>query len=384
MKKSVVAVLTLVAVLYGCNSRNRVVVEGEFAACPEEVVVLESLSASGAIESDSVYTNKNGSFKMSVTLPDGEATFYNLRCAERVVPLIVAPGERVVVNSVPGLIDGYTVEGSKESALVREVKNLLNFGVARLDSLTMLYNQTTAKNIQQLINKEYSREYIGIKRSQIEFIVKNAGSLAAIYALNQRLPGDQVLFGGERDIVYFRLVAEKVEENYPTSPYLAGLKAAIAQYDRQMEFANKINDALDAEPINFPEIEVPDMFGKKQSLAALQEGKVLLLDFWSIADQNASFRNAELKEIYSKYHEGGFEIYQVSVDTTKPAWIEVVQAQKLPWVSVCDFKGAASIAVQMYGIESIPQNFLIDREGNIVARNVYGDALVKELQKIIK
>ena len=126
------------------------------------------------------------------------------------------------------------------------------------------------------------------------------------------------------------------------------------------------------------------MFGKKQSLTALQEGKVLLLDFWSFGDSNALFRNAELKELYAKYHDKGFEIYQVSVDTSKPAWVEVVQMQKLPWISVCDFKGASSLAVQLFGITSIPQNFLFDREGNIVARNAYGEDLKKELKKLIK
>lgn len=382
MKKSF-AILLGVAALCGCNN-NRVVLEGEFAACPNEVVVLESIAANGTMAADSVRTNANGSFKINVELIDAEPTFYNLRCAERSVPLILSAGEKVTVNSVPGLIDGYTVEGSKESELVREVKNIMGFGVARLDSLRTLYNQTSVKNVQQLINKEFSQEYLNIKRKQIEFIVKNSGSLAAIYALNQRIPGDQVLFGGKKDVIYFRLVAEEVEKNYPTSPYLAGLKAALAQYDNQVEFATKIEEALTADPVNFPEIELPDMFGKKQSLTALQKNKVVLLDFWSIADQNASFRNAELKEIYAKYHAKGFEIYQVSVDTTKPAWIEVVQMQKLPWISVCDFKGAGSMAVQLFGITSIPQNFLIDREGNIVARNAYGDDLKKELAKLIK
>ena len=381
MKKSFLMLLCLAA-LWGCNDK-KVVLEGEFAACPNQTVVLESVAASGAIVADSVTTNANGSFKMRVTQQDGEPTFYNLRCAERNIPLILSSGERVTINSVPGLIDGYTVEGSKESELVREVKNIMGFGVARLDSLTTLYNQTTNKNQQQVINREFSREYLNIKRQQIEFIVKNSGSLAAIYALNQRIPGDQSLFGGENDVIYFRLVAEEVEKNYPTSPYLAGLKAALAQYDNQVEFATKIEEALATEPANFPEIELPDMFGKKQSLTALQEGKVLLLDFWSFGDSNALFRNAELKELYAKYHDKGFEIYQVSVDTSKPAWVEVVQMQKLPWISVCDFKGASSLAVQLFGITSIPQNFLFDREGNIVAKDLVGDKLEAEIKKHI-
>lgn len=382
MKKIFVLTLSLVA-LCGCNKTN-VTIEGEFAACPNEVVVLERVAANGSLVADTVATNNLGAFKIKTSLPDGEATFYNLRCAERNVPLIVAKGEKVVVNSVLGLIDGYTVSGSEESALVREVKNIMGFGVAKLDSMTTLYNQTKNKKTQELINKEYVKEYYNIKRQQIGFIVKNAGSLAAIYALNQRIPGDDILFGSNNDIVYFRLVAEEVAKNYPTSPYLTGLQATINHYDQQAELADKINQALAEEPANFPEIELADMYGKKHSLTAAQKDKVLLLDFWSTSDANSIFRNAELKELYAKYKDSGFEIYQVSVNTSKPSWVEGVQNQKLPWISVCDFKGAGSLAVQLFGVESIPQNFLIDRNGDIVAMNVYGDDLKKELARLMK
>lgn len=380
MKKSLAIVFAL-GLLYGCGSK-RVTIEGEFAACPNTPIILESIEASGAAVADTVVTNASGRFSLKVTLPEDQATFYNLRCAERNVPLILNSGERVVINSVPGLVDGYTIEGSRESELVREVKNIMGLGVVHLDSLVTVYNQTTSKGAQMIVSREYTKEFQRIKREQIEFIVKNAGSLAAIYALNQRIPGDEILFGGEKDIVYYRLVAEEVAKNYPTSPYLVGLRAAIDQYDLQVEFNNKLSEAMAAEPSLFPEIEVPDMFGKKQSLTEIQKDKVLLLDFWSIGDENASFRNAELKELYAKYHDRGFEIYQVSVDVSKPAWVEIVQMQKLPWISVCDFKGANSPAVQLYGVATIPQNYLFDREGNIVAINAYGENLEKELKSL--
>ena len=383
MKKSF-AIMVALGLLCSCGG-ERVTIEGEFAACPNQSVVLEGVGANGAIEGDTLATtNDNGQFRLRISLPNNESSFYNLRCAERTIPLILSKGERVVVNSVPGLIDGYTVSGSKESELVREVKNIMRFGVAKLDSLAAIYEKTSAKALQKTINDEYKKVYLDIKRSQIEFIVTHAGQLAAIYALNQQIPGDVSLFGGKNDIVYFRLVADEVAKNYPNSPYLAGLNAAIDEYDRAVEFNNLIEEALAAEPANFPEIEISDMYGKKQSLTEVQKGKVLLLDFWTVGDDNAPFRNAELKELYAKYHDKGFEIYQVSVDTSKPAWVEIVQRQKLPWISVCDFKGAGSPAVQLFGIASVPQNLLFDREGNIVARNAYGDNLTGELTKLFK
>ncbi|MBQ5930867.1 MAG: TlpA family protein disulfide reductase [Tidjanibacter sp.] len=358
-------------------------ISGEFSACPEKSIYIEHIAADGSIAADSVVTNANGRFNIKVTLPAGEPTLYTLRCEERQIPLIISAGEKVVVNSVPGLIDGYTVSGSAESALVKEIRNIMTFGSAKLDSMITVYNETTSKAIQERINSDYAKEYFAIKRNQIEFIVTNPGSLAAIYALNQRLPGDQTLFNGSNDIVYYRLVADSVAKNYPNSPYVKSLSKAIEQYDQQLEVLNMFESAIEAGPAPFPELSLPDMYGKKHNLTD-NLGKVFLIDFWSLGDQEANFRNAELKNIYNEYKDKGFEIYQISVDTSKPAWIETVQKQKLPWISVCDFLGTASPAVQLYNIQTIPQSFLVDKQGNIVARNAYGDNLRKELSKLLK
>lgn len=381
MKRSLIILMTA-ALICGC-SKNKASIEGEFAACANKTITLEGAYTSGNVIIDSVVTNKSGHFNLKVELPNGEASFYNLQCEGRKIPLILAPGDKAVVKSLPGLIDGYTVSGSTESELVREVKNILGFGVAKLDSLATLYNKTTAKALQESINKEYSATYLDIKRKQIEFIITNSGSLAAIYALNQRLPNDNVLFNGKNDIIYFRQVAEEVEKNYPTSPYLASLKEAITQYDNQVILGKKIEEAM-GNPAGYPEIELPDIKGKMQSLTAIQEGKVVLLDFWSMAEENISFRQAELKEFYDKYHDKGFEIYQVCVDAAQPEWIQVMQMQKLPWVSVCDFKGVSSPAVALYGVAGVPYNYLINKEGDIVAINAYGDNLAKELKNLFK
>ncbi|MBR5454415.1 MAG: TlpA family protein disulfide reductase [Rikenellaceae bacterium] len=381
MKKILIIALAALAIC-GC-SNNKAQLGGEFSGKPNTTLYLESVGVAGAIIADSVKTNATGRFNLTVALKDGEATLYNLRCGEQTIPLIVSAGEKIKINAVPGLIDGYTVSGSEESALVKEVKNIMGFGVARLDSLRTLYNQTSSKSVLQHISKEFSKEYYAIKRQQIEFIVKNSGSLAAIYALNQRLPGDESLFNGHNDIVYYRLVADSVEQNYPKSPYLATLKSQIAHYDQQAELINKLDKAMEEEPAAFPELTLPDMYGKQQKLSELK-GKVFLLDFWSVADQNATFHNAELKKVYEKYNEKGFEIYQVSVDTSKPVWVEVTQRQRLPWTTVCDFLGANSPAVRLYGVKSVPQNFLFDAEGNIVARNVFGDKLAAKVGELLK
>lgn len=380
--KKLSLILGAAAALCACSS-DKATVSGEFSACPESTVYLEQIEGSQNIPVDSVVTNNLGRFSMKVSLPEGEATLYNLRCQERNIPLIVTAGEHVEISSVPALLDGYTVSGSHESELVKEIKNIMHFGCAKLDSMVTIYNQTTSKAIHERINSEYTSAFYDIKRKQIEFIIHNSGSLAAIYALNQRIPGDETLFSGENDIVYYRLVADSVEKNYPTSPYLRSLRKTIETYDQQSAFMDKLNDAIERGPAPFPELEMADMYGKVHSLSALK-GNVVVLDFWGVGMEEAAFHNAELKEIFNRHHKDGLEIYQVAIDNSKPLWVEVVQRQKLPWISVCDFKGLGSPALSLYNIQRVPQNFIIGRNGDIVASNVFGDELEKIVARELK
>ena len=146
--------------------------------------------------------------------------------------------------------------------------------------------------------------------------------------------------------------------------------------DAQISLLSQVSEA------SFPEISQPDMYGKTQNLSDL-EGKVILLHFWSATIGNSNTLNADLKEIYQKYNDKGFEIYQVAVDTSKALWINTVQEQQLPWISVCDFQGSNSPAVGAYNVTALPTNFLIDRTGNIAGKNLSGEKLEQAIKKII-
>ena len=134
--------------------------------------------------------------------------------------------------------------------------------------------------------------------------------------------------------------------------------------------------------VNFPEIAMQDMYGQVQRLSSLG-GKIVLLHFWSVAVGNSNAMNADLKEVYAKYKEQGFEIFQVAVDTSKALWINAVQEQKLPWISVSDLLGEASPTLGAYNIAKLPANFLIDREGNIVGKDLAGNDLDAAIKKLL-
>ena len=155
---------------------------------------------------------------------------------------------------------------------------------------------------------------------------------------------------------------------------------------KESEDRQKYNDMafkmMGATETSFPDIQLPDINGKYRSLTDLK-GKVILLSFWTVSDVKQKMYNKELVDIYQKYNAKGFEIYQVAVDEDKTEWGRTVLTQKLPWISLCDGLGVQSPAVVTYNITKVPTTFLIDKSGNIVAKDIFGSALDSKVASIL-
>ncbi len=354
---------------------------GHFVGAAGRPVYLEKVMPGAATARvDTVVTNDKGEFSFRVPLPDGQPTIFNLRYEDDMVPLLISPRERVSVMSL-GDLDGYRVSGSPESELVWKLHGIISDGARALDSISMMFTRSTPGGEQrERIRRAYYDAYLRVKRQQIGFIVEHSSSLAAVYALYQRLPNDNVLFNGENDYVYYQMVADSVQRRYPDSRYVKALESEIAARRAERDLQNRINNALGQ--ADYPDIDLPNMYGQRVRLSSLA-GNVIVLDFWMATETRGRLNNAEMKELWDAHSEDGLAIYQVSLDTSKPLWVDAVQKQKLPWTTVCDFRGESTSAVRLYNVTAIPCNFVIDREGNIVGRNIYGDALKKKIEELL-
>ena len=141
------------------------------------------------------------------------------------------------------------------------------------------------------------------------------------------------------------------------------MKEQVNGAKNALALAEKI---YEAEVTSFPNLSLPDINAKNVELSSL-EGKPFILMFWTISEAGQKMFNNDLKEIYKKYRSSGLEIYQVSLDVDKTAWASAVKDQELPWISVCDGKGAASPAVIAYNIITVPTMFVFNAKGDIVA-----------------
>ena len=112
------------------------------------------------------------------------------------------------------------------------------------------------------------------------------------------------------------------------------------------------------------------------------KGKYILLDFWASWCGPCREEHPNLISIYENYKNKNFTILSVSIDTDKESWIKAIAKDKLTWTQVSDLSGDKGEVYMKYGITSIPANFLIDPNGVIIAKDLKGDTLKKELSKL--
>jgi peroxiredoxin len=126
-----------------------------------------------------------------------------------------------------------------------------------------------------------------------------------------------------------------------------------------------------------------DVNGKPVSLASLK-GKYVLIDFWASWCGPCRAEYPYLHKAYNQFKGKNFEIIGVSLDDKKALWVNSIKDNHFDWLEVCDLKGHQNEVVVAYGINAIPQSFLVDPNGIIIAKNLRGDDLIEKLKEVIK
>lgn len=375
--------LGTILVFAGCSDNSARISGSLYNHIPGEYILLDELKSGELITADSVKVSSNGTFNFRIK-PE-HPSFYLLKLNNNnFLTMLVEQGEEISINAHRDSLNYPSlVEGSEGTRLMAEYNRKLLSTIDHLKSLNRIYEENEYRpGLHQLMDSldSMARNYLNdINSYTKDYIDKNVNSLVSLVALYQQVaPGVPVL-DQVKDWKYFAKVDSSLYPRYPDYEPVATLHKQVGELVAGLG-VKSARSALSAGVA--PEISLPSPEGDTISLSSTR-GSVVLLDFWAAWCNPCRMENPNLVKAYENYHRRGFQIFQVSLDKSREAWLKGIQDDKLErWIHVSDLQYWNSVVVPLYKIEAIPANFLLDREGRIIATNLRGERLQEKLAEV--
>lgn len=286
--------------------------------------------------------------------------------------------ETITVNGdANDLIAKYTIDGDNENQRIKEITILRAALEAQVTAMATSPSPAVIKTEREI------RELIEEFKNNIvkQYIIPAPGSASAYYALTLTI-GNIPIFNpmqNRDDSRYFAAVATNFQHKHPGTSHTKHLTEA-AEKGLAATRPPKTIEVEESEALTtgIYDIRLPQASGDSISLSSFV-GKAAMLDFTFYENTEMGGRNITLRELYNKYKNKGFEIYQVSLDKNKEFWKQ--SAANLPWTCVHDTTGASAM---LFNVQSLPTFFLISKRGEVVLRDAQIEDLEKEIEKLLK
>jgi len=377
------AVLGVAVLSLGSCSEKKFNINGTITQAKDSVLYLENMSLNGPKAVDSVKLDENGNFEFKQKAPDAPE-FYRLRIANQMVNLAVDSTESITVKAAyPTMSANYEVSGSEECTKIRD---LAYMQLALQRQVTAIAN-SPALGVEAVEDSVTKVLEVYKNKVKLNYIFKEPMKAYAYYALFQTivLGNANILIFNPRsskdDVKVFAAVATSWDTYFPKAERGLNLHNIAIEGMKNVRIAeNNARQTISADKVKVAgviDIALTDNHGRVRKLTDLK-GKVVLLDFQAFAAEGSLKRIMMMREIYNKYHDRGFEIYQVSFDPEEHFWKTKTAA--LPWVSVWDENGTRSAVLAQYNVQTLPTFFLIDRNKTLQKR----DAQIKDLDAEIQ
>lgn len=365
--------------LFSCQqTAENITVKGSVKGAPSRLIWLKQPAENAMLTIDSVTTTNKGEFELRLEVET--PTFYLLQLDRIIEPivLLVEPGDRIVLETqTKDFANAYTVKGSPGSALVQQLNYRLNQTVSTIDSLSAIFRASIEEADFPKIKRGLDSIYVAVLEEHhnftVQFIRENRYSLAAALALYQQYDAERSVLNRREDFKLFQLVDSALYPLYPHNLLVVNLHDNVKKMDEQLRLYDKRNDMYQEGEV-IPQVLFPGVNGDTITISSLNK-RVVFIDFWGTWCHECVEGNERLKEVYEKYKSKGFEVVQFAVDEDKKRLLDVLAKETIPWIVVSDFLQWNSPLLDSMSINAIPSNYLVDRKGIILKRNLSVDEL---------
>lgn len=363
--KKVIYLLVITAILSSCSSKPHYVVKGKIDGSDSITFYLQKREEGKIVSIDSAVSRK-GSFTMK-----GGAVAY-----PQLVQLVAGTTRKrtsfYLENSeitVSGNLDSLykaDITGSKTQdeyqSFIKSAKPLSDF----YSSLVAKYqtaSQTGDAAHLAVLEKQLDslqNEMTGLNKAFVRNNPKSYVSPSILVSLSYEMEADEI-----------ESIVNGLDTAIAALPQIRDLKARVSVM-KSVSVGQKA-----------PDFTMSDVNGTPVTLSSKLGPKLLLIDFWAAWCNPCRQENPNVVKVYSEFHKKGFDVFGVSLDQKKEAWLKAISDDKLTWTHVSDLQYWNNAAAKLYAVNSIPANFLLDETGKIIGKNLRGEALFTKVNEVL-
>jgi peroxiredoxin len=388
--KHLILLASIAALLILANSCSNTgfTVKAKINNMPEQGYTLELIGATPQDTKiiDSGRTAADGSFTLN---GEGvEPYLYRIRFEQSKYILLTLDNDKAELNADWAKLEDYVVTGSKGSVTLKTFLVALREHIRDINSLDYV-----TKNINHIKNKDSALQVIdqqlkAMNSSYVQYVKQFADTTT--YAANAVFAAN--IISPSKEAAWLQQFYTQLPRRYPNSSMAKDFseiyKSKLTTNTNNSSADTAKNKATtykpspaDAQPAT--EISMPTPQGNVVSLSSLK-GKYVLVDFWASWCGPCRQENPNVVAAFNQYKNKNFTVLGVSLDDNKDAWQQAIQNDGLTWTHISDLKKWGSSVVRSYSLNGIPSNVLVDPNGNIIARDLRGPALISALAQVLQ
>jgi len=358
MKKLLLLLGLIPSLVFAQENTKGFVINGKVAGIADGEVRITNTQQDHSVIATGLI--KDGSFQVTGMIP--EPGLYFLVMGSEQPQYIFLENNPITISGEKSNIKNIKIEGSQSHLDFMDFNRIFNPLIGDLNAAAAGIQKENNEKKRDAMISQYDSLVRVVNAEVGKFVSARKSSFVSPFLLwvTGQLSTDPIVMEQRFNML---------DENVRTSQIGKSLGEFIAY--------NKVG-AIGTDAIDFTQ---NDMEGKPVTLSSFK-GKYVLVDFWASWCKPCRAENPAVVKVYNKFKEKNFTILGVSLDDKKDAWIKAVQMDKLTWNHVSDLQQWNNAVAQLYHVQSIPGNFLIDPNGKIIARDLRGEDLEKKLCEV--